>query len=72
MSPLYDGKIYESFVLKRKKKNMNVLIKQELTNLVSIDTLYISITNKGIMYINSALWKEVVSDLKTFFCWRIW
>ena len=44
-----------SFVLKRKKINMNVLIKLELTNLVSIDKLYISILNKGLMYINSAL-----------------
>ena len=34
---------------------MNVLIKLELTHLVSIDTLYISIINKGLMYINSAL-----------------
>ena len=34
---------------------MNVLIKLELANLVSIDILYISIIKKGLMYINSAL-----------------
>jgi hypothetical protein len=45
--------MYHSF--KEKEKNINVLIILELTNLVSIDTLYISIINKGLMYINSAL-----------------
>ena len=58
--PLFnDRNIYVSFVLKREKtthkKNMNVSIKLELTNLVSIDTLYISIINEGLIYINSAL-----------------
>ena len=54
-APFNYENIYVSFVLKRKKKNLNVLIKLELTNLVSIDTLYISIINKGLVYINSAL-----------------
>ena len=34
---------------------MNVLIGLELTNLVFFDKLYISIINKGLIYIDSAL-----------------
>ena len=53
--PLYLPKYSCIICFKEKEKNMNMLIKLELKNLVSIDTLYIFIINKGLMYINSAL-----------------